>query len=248
MNMLEKALRDASNDPAKQAVFYEVLSKSKIYFIPHGKTPETIDGRVIEGQKITIQNISSEDGHPYAPFFSSIDALQSFITEQVQYLETNAISFFEVIKGGEAALNPGSECGKIFLKQEILDILNGDINRKRSQITIEKETKVSVGRPEDYPNGLAEQLSTLYKGLTEVKAAHLAWVQMDAEGEKPHLLVMLTLANTNRRAFEKSGEIVNHWLNGRKEYVDFVDSNSGLAREIRSLGMQFYRKKIFGIF
>lgn len=249
MNQLETALVAASEDQSKQAEFYKTLIKSDIYFIPFGRTPETRFGKAIEGQLIRIQQIEMGDGKPYTPFFTSEGALSKFITEQVTYLKVNSISFFEIVKGSEAVLNPGNDFGKLFLKQEILDILSGDIFKLGRQITIEKETSVVVGAPAVVPRDLLRQLGEAYRQYGIVKEAYLAWVKMDRGEEPPHYMVMIRAAVRDEGLFEKNGEIVKRWLGDRREIVDFIlDSGDGFSLLVRKSGIRFFRRKLFGIF
>lgn len=244
MNKLENALLAASSDDSKRIKFYKVLTESDIFFIPYSRTPETVNGVTIEGQAVQIQQIQGEDGKPYTPFFSSLYYLQKSISSEVKYAQCNSKAFFNLIKGSEAVLNPGCDMGKIFLKQEIINIVNGDALKGASQITIEKETPIKIGKPANPPEELMKRLADLYETMPNVLDGYLVWVHAETRNEPPHSMVLIKCKDDDREPFVKSGEIVRELMAKSNEFVDFIgDGNDGMKRTIKRIGIHFYKSR-----
>ncbi len=247
MNQLEIALIRASDDERKKEDFYRILIDSDIFIIPSGRMPETRDGKIFTGQTIQLKQLQMQDGKAYTPFFTSEEVLSKFIAEKATYLRMNSLSFFELVKGTDAVLNPGNNFGKFFLKEEIHSILSGDIFKQGRQITIEKETPALVGTPANIPKELLQKLSAFYQENKIIKEAYLAWIQIGEAGEPAHYLIMLRSTSSDNQIFEISGEICKNWLGNRKEIFDFIfDSGTDLSLIVRKSGIRFYRRKLFG--
>ena len=86
-------------------------------------------------------------------------------------------------------LNPKSDYGKEFIPQEIEQLLNNGISQVPSQRVVEKETKVLLGQPSNYPTKMVDSLTQLLVKHKEVKKAYVALMHDRSIDEKPHLLV-----------------------------------------------------------
>ena len=165
----------------------------------------------------------------------------------------NGRYFFKLIKDREALLNPAGPCGKGFSKQEIADILSGDIfnklnlTKKAEVTTVEKGTEVKLERPKTLPETCLAVLCEFFEKEKTINEAFIASVQMKGEG-KPHLMIMLNDTSKNEELFRRSSELVTKWLDIQDTYVDFLfDSGDNFSQQFKRSAVRFYKKKLFGI-
>lgn len=188
-NNLEESLIKASSDPAHRPQFYKDLAGSDVFIVQEGPPPESSGKKVLsEGMSLQLRNIEWE-GRPYIPVFSSLPRLQAAIQEEVGYLALNALEFMKITQGAELLLNPGSDYGKAFTKDEIASILDGSIWKPTEQFVVQKETQVMIGQPSNYPAKLVEALTRYFKRTKEVKKAYIAHFFNPEHNEKPHTLI-----------------------------------------------------------
>lgn len=188
-NKLEHSLVKATEDPAHRPQFYRDFVESDLFVIQHGPPPEHSGTTVLkEGYDLKIQNIYL-NGKSYIPVFSSLPRLQAALQEEAKYIALNALEFLKFTQGAEIFLNPGSDFGKEFTKDEIQSIIDGSIWKPSESYCVEKETQVMIGQPANYPHELAEALARLFRKMREVKRAYLAHFFNPEKDEKPHTLI-----------------------------------------------------------
>lgn len=124
-NELEEDLIKVASDPTNEEYsknFYAKLVVSDLYIIAYGSVSEE-DGSFLtnEGDNIAIVN-TEIDGEIYTPIFTSLPRIDEFVKEQVGYIAMNAVTMFSMIKDLEVILNPGSDYGKHFTREEIESI------------------------------------------------------------------------------------------------------------------------------
>ncbi|AWB58280.1 enhanced serine sensitivity protein SseB [Colwellia sp. Arc7-D] len=190
-NKLEALLRLAADEPAHRPEFCSVLLQSTIFVLGDtGEQPTELDEiDLLAGSKINIQNWEKQDGDPVIPFFSSLDVLSKALDSEQSYIELPVRSLFEMTMGSNLFLNPKSDYGKEFIPQEIEQLLNNGISQVPSQRVVEKETKVLLGQPSNYPTKMVDSLTQLLVKHKEVKKAYVALMHDRSIDEKPHLLV-----------------------------------------------------------
>ncbi|MDH5181221.1 MAG: enhanced serine sensitivity protein SseB C-terminal domain-containing protein [Gammaproteobacteria bacterium] len=247
-NELEESLIKASTDPAHRPQFYKDLAESDIFIIQHGEVPEQAGKKTLApGMQLKIQNIEI-DGKLYIPVFSSISRIQAVIDTEVGYLAFNALEFFEIVNGSELILNPGSEYGKEFTRNEVASIVNGTIWEPEHTYEVENETTVLIGQPKNYPHELAEALTAYFKTQQEVLSAYLAHFYNPATGDPPHTLVGI-LATENWNEIIASAGIIAKEVEIADPPVDFVrvDTEGGNLDYFHEIE-PFYQKKNSGLF
>ncbi|MCL6414018.1 enhanced serine sensitivity protein SseB, partial [Pantoea agglomerans] len=142
-NKLEEVLILAATEPAHRPEFFSELMEATVFVL--GTTDDGDEsGEVVlhAGSNVNIQHWEKDDGSSAIPFFSSLEALQSVITEEAPFLALPTRSLFEMTHGVTLFLNPKLPYGKEFLPQEIEHILSGEGNGFVQQRVVEEEMQV----------------------------------------------------------------------------------------------------------
>lgn len=246
-NVLEQCLISAADHPSSRPRFYEELAKSDIFVIT--KSPVEIKNGIIEANTtISIRNVIL-DGKRYIPIFTSVLRLQKFINEPESYIGINSLDFFNLTKGADVMLNPGSDYGKSFLVSEIASILDGSIGQPRERYTVEKETTVQIGVPANPPTELLSELSKLFRTLKEVRSAYNVLINNPEDGLGSHTLIGIEATGDWDRLMASAG-IVADGIKVPNPPIDFIQLNDGddLAQHLRTSYKPFFKRKTFGLF
>jgi len=186
---LEIALRLATDDPGCRPDFYKALLEAKVFIIQHAGHPREGKRRAEAGESIAIRHWVRDDDSPIIPFFSSLEALQSAITEEVTYMELPAKALFEMTQGAALVLNPNLKYGKEFPPDEIEALLADGVNRIPEQRFTKESNQVLLGQPAQYPEKMVDALTSLFSKRANVKAAYLVLMHDPSHDDKPHLVV-----------------------------------------------------------
>ncbi|MCE3233207.1 MAG: SseB protein [Rickettsiaceae bacterium] len=249
-NKLEHSLVKASQDPVFRPQFYRDFCESEIFLIQQNKLPAA-EGKIVLEQehKLEIQNVRINE-NIYIPVFSSLQMLQFYITDKVGYVAINALEFLKITNGAAIFLNPNAAYGKEFTSNEVQSIVDGSIWQPRERYTIEKETKVLMGQPANYPYELVDALSRLYKHKKQVKKAYLVHFHNTGRDEQPHTLIALEVTGEWDKISAESGIVIEK-VRIPNPPVDFLQVNfhdrSGV-QEYCSKIKPFYKRKFFNIF
>ena len=245
-NDLEHSLVKAATDPSHRPQFYRDLLVSDIYAInAGGESLATQDGVVQQDGNIQLHSWQ-RDGEPWLPVFSSLPRLQQVLEAEATYLCLNAKSFFEITRGANVVLNPNLDYGKEFTVAEIERILDGSIFHAGHGYTVEKETKVQIGQPAEYPTELVNALSRLFSKHPRVKAAYLAHFFNPASDEFPHTLVGIDADGDWDEVVGDAGMVAKDTI-AANEIVDFIRvsaDDSGISQYLLRETKPFYRRSI----
>lgn len=248
-NNLEKSLITAASDPAYRSQFYRDLVDADFFIIQEGPVPES-SGRVVlsKGMPLQLRNIEWE-GRPYIPVFSSLPRLQSAIREEVAYLALNALEFMKITQGAELLLNPGSDYGKAFTREEIASIVDGSIWKPTEKLAAKKNTQVMIGHPANYPTQLVDALSRYFKRTKQVKKAYLAHFFNPERDEKPHTLIAMQVVGDWDSVMAGAGMVARD-VEVPDPPVDFlrITGQGGIEDYFKGDNKPFYERKLFGIF
>lgn len=245
-NRLEEALRLAADEPAHRPRFYELLLNSEIYIL--GTAGESAaEGRVnLEtGSKVQIKNWEKQDGSPVIPFFSSLEVLQKSIQSEESYMALPARSLFEITLGATLVLNPKSDYGKEFLPNEIEQLLSTGLNQAPVQRVVEKEIKVLLGQPADYPSKMIDSLTQLFAKHENVKKAYLALMHDTSVDDEPHLIVGIEADGDIEKVIREAGNVASDTIPGN-EPVDLYrvnENDAGISQYFINQTEPFYEKR-----
>jgi len=245
-NKLEEILRLAANEPAHRPQFCEILLDSQVFLLGTTGASGT-DGEInLEaGSNIQIQHWEKADSSPVIPFFSSLEVLQKSINTEESYLVLPVRSLFEMTQGTTLFLNPKSDYGKEFIPEEVAHLLSIGISQAPSQRVVEKETKVLLGQPSNYPSKMINSLTQLLKKHNNVKKAYLALMHDTSVDEKPHLIVGIEAEGDIEKVMRQAGNVAGDTA-PEGEPVDLYrvkNNESGVSDYLINQTKPFYEKK-----
>jgi hypothetical protein len=237
-NLLEIALKNATENPASRPAFYRELLDSKVVIIPAGEPPLTAGGAVPEGTQIKLARVAL-DGRPTVPFFTSEQRLPSTAK---RYLLLSARSFFEMTRGVYLVMNPGSPLGKEFVPDEVTRLLDGSLFQPQERYVTPKATQVMIGQPGVYPDELARALTGLYETLPAVRRAWLGFYHNPARDAEGGLLVALDVEPQDMdRVVGESGIVIDS-IPKKHHFVDLVRYEGRGVSAYFSSQKPFYQK------
>jgi hypothetical protein len=244
-NALEEALVHAARDPAARARFYEVLLESTVLLLTPEPPGEEGSRTLQKDETVKLVTMAGADRR-LVPFFSSRQALELALGPRGRtqgFLAMGARDAFALLSQGEAwaVLNPGLAYGKEFTTTEIRALTRGSFgepDRRR----YEKETRVLLGEPAEYPHRLVELLTRIFASHPGIEAAYLAHFSEPERGEPAHPLIGI-LGQIDDAVMRESGlaaEAVSTLP------VDFVRIDPGATRGVSTYFLReskpFYRR------
>lgn len=227
-NDLERKLMLAADDPTSRPEFYEALLGAEVFVIGFTDTEGEGVATIPAGAKVSIVNWEKNDGTPIVPFFTSLETLQKALKEEARYLALPARSFFEITLGSYLILNPASPYGKEFLPNEVKALLDTGMNHAPQTRVVQKETKVLLGQPANYPSEMVSALTTLLAKHSAVNAAYLCLMHDASTSEKPTLVVGFEGEGDLSKAMQAAGSVAADTV-PKGEPVDFTVLKKGEA-------------------
>ncbi|WP_256578594.1 enhanced serine sensitivity protein SseB C-terminal domain-containing protein [Pseudomonas sp. B28(2017)] len=243
-NDLERKLMLAADNPANRPEFYKALMASDVYVIGFTDSEGEEIRTIPTGAKLSIVNWEKNDGTPIIPFFTSLEALQRVLKEESKYVALPAKSFFEMTLGSFLMLNPASSYGKEFFPDEIHALLETGVNHAPQTRVVQKETKVLLGQPANYPSEMVSALTSLLAKHSAVKAAYLCLMHDPSTSEKPSLVVGFDGDKDLAEAMKEAGSVAADTA-PKGEVVDFVvlkKGESGFSNYMLKSVKPFYER------
>ncbi|MEC0368647.1 enhanced serine sensitivity protein SseB C-terminal domain-containing protein [Paenibacillus chibensis] len=245
-NTLEEKLAKAVSEPSARPDFYKELRDSEIYAIQGGTSPVQERTELTAGQSVQLLSVEMNEKR-YLPIFSSLTRMQDFIKEPVQYLAINAVHFFNLTKGADVLLNPGSSFGKEFSAREIESILDGSVFNAQEAYVVEKNTQTMIGPPAEPPTELLEGLTTAFhERLKNVICAYNAQVFNPRTDRAPRTLIAISYIGKGDHIIEECGKIAES-VQVQYSPIEFIELNgsSGLESYFENQCKPFYLKDTF---
>jgi len=243
-NDLERKLKLAADQPASRPEFYRALMDADVFVI--GFTDSGVEGvsTIPAGAKLSIVNWEKNDGTPIIPFFTSIESLQRALKEESKFVALPAKRFFEMTLGSFLVLNPASPYGKEFFPNEVQALLETGMNHAPKARVVEKETKILLGQPANYPSAMVSALAVLLAKHSSVKAAYLCLMHDPSSSEKPSLVVGFEGDSDLTEAMKEAGSVAADTA-PKGELVDFAvlkKGEPGLSDYMFSSVTPFYER------
>lgn len=208
-NKLEKALQDAADDPVARPDFFNLLLDAQIYVIGEADSglPEE-DFRIREGDTLSLASFEFEDGRPYIPFFTSLEALTETVVGETGYLSIRGRELLESTRGNYLVLNPGQEIAKEFTPGEVTRLLDGTRLPGQGEYTLAENTEVQLGPPVDIPVEMVEALTRLFARHSTVRRAFLTQMRIPERDDDPLSLLVALETDGKTDAVLRAMEIV----------------------------------------
>ncbi|HXB58038.1 MAG TPA: enhanced serine sensitivity protein SseB C-terminal domain-containing protein [Candidatus Acidoferrales bacterium] len=224
-NDLEHTLAQAARDPAARPRFYQLLLESTLLVLVPPNSAPAGARTFTQSEKVPLV-IWKKDGRDSVPMFSSVPLLQQTAQHAGQdfhYLALRGKDLFGMLASGplSAVLNPNCPIGKEFLVEEIRDIASGKFFEMAKPEVIQKERKVLLGQPSEYPQALVDALKRHLGTQPQVEAAYLAQIADSASGATPHLMFAISLQGEIDPVMQPLLMIAREIL-GPKKTADFV--------------------------
>lgn len=235
LEKLEQLLEMATNDPAYRPQFYDELMRSELFVlhVPE-RNAESRRGmlHLEKDTQIKLVEFQAEDGHRVIPMFTSVKAIQEGAETDESYLMIDVKTLFEITKGASYILNPYSNYSKDFLPEEVEGLLKNNL-AKYSVNLVEKDEKILVGQPKQYPHALVKALRKYFSTTYSVHAAYLVQIHVPEKNEAPHVMVGVKLFKDHDKTLRRA-ILVAQPLIKDGEFVDFmaVESGGGLFKGV----------------
>lgn len=225
-NRLEALLMQAANDASARPEFFkELLAADLFVLIIPG---EYQAGRFVaqSGDVLSIKGVNFE-GRNRIPVFTSERRLREFIQTNDHQAKLNGQALLSMIaaRNEEIILNPTSSYGKEFTKEEIASLVNGSMFQPKKHV-IDKETKVLIGTPKEYPAHVVKALIAYFQKSPEVKKAYVAQIHDPNSSEVPHLIFAIQVDGDFRPIASDLGLIFQSTLKAGR-FADMIQLGQG---------------------
>jgi hypothetical protein len=97
---------------------------AEIFVIGHHDEGGLVDGTLVVGTKVRIEEWEDKNGEPFTPSFAKLEALQEEVLEPTEYLKFSARWFLELTLGHRLILYAVGGYGKEFLPGEVARLLS----------------------------------------------------------------------------------------------------------------------------
>jgi len=165
------------------------------------------------------------------------------LDKELSYVTLPVRTLLEMTIELKLILNPASPYSKEFLPSEIHALLETGMNSPLQSRVIQKETKILIGQPENYPTEMVSALTTLLAKYSEVKAAYLCLMHNPSSGNTPSLVVGLE-GKCNLTKVIKAADSVAADTVTKGDFVDFVmlkRDDSGVSSYMLNSAKPFYK-------
>ncbi|MFP1730959.1 enhanced serine sensitivity protein SseB [Lonsdalea quercina] len=244
-NTLEEALIRAATEPAHRPEFFSELMTATVYVLGNSDGNTTFGEQTLQaGSHVHLQHWEKPDGTSAIPFFSSLEALQSAITEEQSFLALPARALFELTQGAVLFLNPKLPYGKEFLPQEVEHLLAGEGTGLVTKKVIEEDTQVLIGQPAEMPAQMIDSLTQLFAKYPGVRRAFLVQIK-EPDEEQPHLLVGIDVDEDVEAIIQAAGTVASDTLPDDRpiDLCVVADNEPGISHYMIKHTTPFYERK-----
>lgn len=114
-------------------------------------------------------------------------------------------------------------------------------SHRKSEVVVEKNTKVLLGQPSKYPEEMVKALNKFFKEHKEVNSCYLFWSQIEGQ-PNGNLLLVVDFEGDKNELFPRIAAVAQQHL-GRDEYIDMISMNTDLGRDTVKNVTPFYKRK-----
>ncbi|MDF7680211.1 enhanced serine sensitivity protein SseB C-terminal domain-containing protein [Enterobacteriaceae bacterium ESL0689] len=166
-NELERALEKATHDPAARALFYRQLLNASVW----------VPGQCSADNPQDLPRWQREDGTTVIPFFTSLAALQQATGGTPFFVGMPVTTLFTLAAGELLMINANLAVSKLFMPDEIRQLLADDRNTSGGHTVLEGGESVLLSAITEPPAQMITALTTLFKTLKMVRRAFLCSVK-----------------------------------------------------------------------
>jgi hypothetical protein len=221
-------LQRACTEPGYQPELMRRLLTEKLIIIINYNDQQAELNKITDDKEIGV--FTFDDGR--VPIFTSEERIfdKDDFSKDVTQLSGEGEYLLKLLKGKALTMNPYSEYGKEFSKEEIERLLNGTyFTANLVPGEIEKNASVELSQPARYPTEIVKSLIVLFSGRTDVFAAYVGWINDPAKDEPSHYIFAVDTEGDMNTLSSEAIFITKQFLPA-DEIVDFMQINK--ANEI----------------
>ncbi len=246
--VLENALADATQDPAKLEYFYTVLSESILIVVREDAVKDPSAGLSLK-KKAGVDLIKVEsEGLTYIPVFSSLGRLKQILPGRSDHFPIGARELIAESQGVALFLNPGSEPSRPLSTGEVNGIASGFILNRSTGYLDTNGAPTIVGQASTPPKALIDILTDAFKKMKDVKQAYVTQIFNPATDHTPHTLVAID-ATKDAAVAVKAIKTLTTPLENSGAAIDVMSiSTNSLSTYFTNECEPFYKRKVLGLF
>lgn len=247
LKILLKDLKENKTNEVLNMVLDEVVMRTKfISPMQLSNKPELLeDGTAIfkEDTLMRMPMLTSDDGKYYYAMFTGKDEYAQW--ENMKNLDTIQLTFDDFValleKNEEAVgavLNPFSD--NLIISRANMENLKTQKELRTKGIAVHKvnkDTKVMIGEPKDYPREMVEAITRYLPGVPEVNRV---WLRLMTKNDIPSLLLVVDQNGEKEVVFKGIAEVAKPYL--RKTYIDMVAYQDDFGKKAVEGVEPFYQK------
>ncbi|MDA5498056.1 enhanced serine sensitivity protein SseB [Yersinia aleksiciae] len=257
---LESLLKRAATESIHRIAFFRaLLDATVLVLVDNSVQGSEEDGEMTftAGNGVNILHWEKQDGESVIPFFTSVEVLQQALdlaedqpidSEKQPFIAMPVRVLFEMTQGAHLFLNPKSEHGKEFWPQEVTMLLEKGGVAQPAEMTVDKESQILLGQPEEYPTAMVDALIQLFSQRKPVRRAFLALMHDKSVDEKPNLLVGLEVDGTEEEIdllIQEAGNVASDYTPDDSP-VDFClvsEQERGVSHYLMTHTQAFYQRR-----
>jgi len=224
----EMLLQKACTEPGYHPELMRRLLTEKLTILTNYSDRQAELNKTTDDREIGV--FTFDDGR--VPIFTSEERIfdKDVFSKNVTRLSGEGKYVLKLIKGKALTMNPYSEYGKEFSKEDIEHLLNGTyFTANLIYGEIKKNASVELSEPDRYPTEIVKSLIVLFSVKTDVFAAYVGWINDPAKDEPPHYIFAVDTEGDMKTLSSEAIFIAKQFL-PVDEIVDFMQINK--ANEI----------------
>ncbi|CFQ30893.1 enhanced serine sensitivity protein SseB [Yersinia bercovieri] len=257
---LESLLKLAATESIHRIAFFRALLDATVLVLVDSSaqgSEEDSEMTFTAGNGVNILHWEKQDGESVIPFFTSVEVLQQALDlaeetpeerEKQPFIAMPVRLLFEMTQGAHLFLNPKSEHGKEFWPQEVAMLLENGGLAQPAEMTVDKESQILLGQPEEYPTAMVDALIQLFSQRKPVRRAFLALMHDKSVDEKPNLLIGLEVDGSGEeidQLIQEAGSVASDHA-ADDSPVDFClvsEQQRGVSHYLMTHTQAFYQRR-----
>jgi len=229
-NHLDELLAQAAKNPAVRPEFYRALLEDTLLVLTPFEEAVYGEQTLKKDENIKLVNWVLKEKQ-FIPVFTSIErmneALQG-VSEKYNYLAMKGSSLLSILSQEDTSMILNARCsiGKEFTINEIQQLANGKYFEPNRTEVVQKERKVLLGQPKEYPHELIDALKQLFSKYPCIEAAYLAHMVDPESGDAPHTLIGYRASGDCTQVLQDAGVIARE-LAPKGSPIDFTELGKG---------------------
>lgn len=185
---LEFLLRRGLEQPSARPEFYRRLLQEYLHVITLDPNFSNGITTVRRGEKLNLYAFANGS----IPVFTSVERIydRGIVKQKVNHIQLKGEQLFKSELGLSFSLNPYSEIGKDFSKEEVVKILDGSlVAQLETELGGDSSVLIQISRPSKVPFELVNEISRVCHKMPNVKMVHIGWWFDPLSNIDPHYVI-----------------------------------------------------------